>query len=131
LLIKVIPVSPTCHTGTYSCFGDKKNYISIFIELFKLIQKRKEELPRNSYTTSLFTDGEDQICAKIKEEALEVIQAAKKETKQRLIEESGDLLYHLFVLLVKKDIGLNKIAEELKKRNSDNFFSNLKPPFKR
>jgi phosphoribosyl-ATP pyrophosphohydrolase/phosphoribosyl-AMP cyclohydrolase len=102
LLIKVNPVSPTCHKNTYSCFDDKKFSIKSFIDLFKLIQKRKNELPEKSYTTSLFKDGEKQICAKIEEEALEVIQAIKKETKERLIEESSDLIYHLFVSLVEK-----------------------------
>ncbi|MDD3067081.1 MAG: phosphoribosyl-ATP diphosphatase, partial [Candidatus Gracilibacteria bacterium] len=67
---------------------------------------------------SLFLEGKNKICSKIAEEALEVMQAEKKETKQRLIEESSDLLYHLFVLLAEKKISLEDIAEELKKRNS-------------
>lgn len=117
ILIKVEPVSPTCHKGNYSCFGEKKDSIQNFIDLFKLIQKRKNDLPENSYTTSLFKDGEDQICAKIKEEALEVIQSIKKETKQRLIEESSDLIYHLFVALVEKNVLLKDILRELDKRN--------------
>ncbi len=116
ILIKVKPVWNTCHLVTYSCFWDEKNSLSIFNSLFDLIKSRKKELPKNSYTTSLFTEWENRICEKIEEESLEVIQAVKVETKQRLIEESSDLLYHMLVLLVEKWVNLEDIALELKKR---------------
>jgi len=118
LLIKVNPISPTCHNGVYSCFGDNKSSITVLSDLFKLIQNRKQKMPSNSYTTSLFSEGVNQICAKIEEESLEVIQAAKKETKQRLIEESSDLLYHLFVLLADQSIELTEICDELIRRRN-------------
>lgn len=115
LLIQVKPKGPTCHTNAASCFGEQKS-INILLELFKLIGERKSKMPEGSYTTSLFKKGVDKICAKIKEESLEVIKAAKKETKQRLIEESCDLIYHLLVLLVNQKIGLDEIFGELEKR---------------
>jgi len=87
-----------------------------FEELFDLIRGRKEKRPEKSYTTSLFDKGLDEIVKKVGEESVEVIIAAKSETQERLIEESGDLLYHLLVLLVEKEIGLNKVVEELVRR---------------
>ena len=128
LLIMVKPVGPTCHTGDYSCFEgiekEKKTLdenssncdFAFFKVLFNLIEQRKREMPEGSYTTSLFKDGLDQILAKVEEESDEVIEAAKNETKLRLIEESCDLLYHMMVLLVEKDVGLADIVEELEKR---------------
>lgn len=117
LLILAQPQSPTCHTGAYSCFGTGKQKELWFLqELFDLIVTRKKELPKNSYTTSLFREGLVKILAKVEEESGEVLQAAKKETRKRLIEESSDLLYHLFVLLAQKNIFLNDIIQELQRR---------------
>jgi len=118
LLILTKPQGPTCHTGAYSCFGAiKQNGLEFLQELFDLIAARKKELPKNSYTTSLFREGLVTILAKVEEESGEVLQAAKKETKKRLIEESSDLLYHLFVLLAQKNISLTDIIQELQRRN--------------
>ena len=84
--------------------------------LFSTIESRKEKLPQKSYTTSLFKAGLDKISLKIAEESLEVIQAAQKQTRKRLIEESADLLYHLFVLLAEKKVSLEEVESEIKKR---------------
>ena len=117
LLILAKPQGPTCHTGAYSCFGMKKqNGLEFLHDLHDLIVSRKKELPKNSYTASLFREGLGKILEKIEEESGEVLQAAKKETRKRLIEESSDLLYHLFVLLAKKNISLSNIIQELQRR---------------
>lgn len=115
LLIQAKPYGPTCHTGEISCFGNQ-NSINILLKLFKLINDRKATMPKGSYTTSLFKDGLNKICDKIEEESLEVIKAAKKETKQRLIEESCDLIYHLMVLLANEGVELTEVFGELGKR---------------
>ena len=117
LLILVRPQGPTCHTGEYSCFGiEKQGGLEFLQELYDLIATRKKELPKNSYTTSLFSLGLQKILEKVEEESGEVLQAAKKESRTRLVEESADLLYHLFVLLVQKKIFLNDIIQELQRR---------------
>ena len=114
LLILAKPEGPTCHTGTESCFGKSKFDLT---QLFKLIKERKMKMPENSYTSSLFSDGLDKIIAKIEEEAGEVVRAAKSEGKQRLVEESCDLFYHLFVLLNNEDITIADIKKELNNRH--------------
>ena len=113
-LILATPQGPTCHNGTQSCFNTQQFGLP---ELTKLINQRKSTMPPDSYTTSLFRAGLPQICAKITEESQEVVQAATQETKQRLIEESCDLLYHLQVLLTEKGITQAEIDQELQKRN--------------
>lgn len=115
LLIKARPVGPTCHKGDYSCFGESKK-IDALSELFKTIRDRKEKMPKKSYTTSLFKAGLDKISLKVAEEALEVVHAAQKQTKKRLVEETADLIYHLFVLLASKNIEIYQISKEIKKR---------------
>ncbi|MBU4481347.1 bifunctional phosphoribosyl-AMP cyclohydrolase/phosphoribosyl-ATP diphosphatase HisIE, partial [Patescibacteria group bacterium] len=103
LLVFVKPQGPVCHTGKYSCFGIKKREQLEFLQgLYDLLIERKKVLPKNSYAAFLFKRGLTKILEKVEEESGEVIQAAKKETRARLIEESADLFYHLLVLLVEK-----------------------------
>jgi phosphoribosyl-ATP pyrophosphohydrolase/phosphoribosyl-AMP cyclohydrolase len=118
LLIKAIPDGNTCHNGDYSCFKEEQySGITFLNELYSLIQSRKKLLPEHSYTTKLFLEGEDRIIQKVGEEAVETIIAAKNKDKKDLINETSDLIYHLFVLLAEKDIPLTDIAENLHKRH--------------
>jgi phosphoribosyl-ATP pyrophosphohydrolase/phosphoribosyl-AMP cyclohydrolase len=122
LLVKVKPAGPTCHLNIESCFDaykgkkDKTVDIGIIAELFDIISKRKKDMPAKSYTASLFREGNKKICVKVMEEAEEVCRAAKIETKQRLTEESVDVLYHLMVLLVENGVSLDRILDEIQKR---------------
>ncbi len=116
LLILAKPEGPTCHKGKYSCFGDKENNALFLGELFALIKDREKERPKNSYTASLFEKGLNEIIKKVGEESIEVIIAAKNETKKRLVEESSDLLYHLLVLLAEKGVDLSEVIAELVRR---------------
>ncbi|MDR3668177.1 MAG: bifunctional phosphoribosyl-AMP cyclohydrolase/phosphoribosyl-ATP diphosphatase HisIE [Ignavibacteriaceae bacterium] len=119
LLIRVIPDGNTCHTGDYSCFKEEQYPDITFLnELYHIIETRKKNLPEHSYTTKLFKEGEDRIIQKVGEEAVETIIAAKNKDKKDLINETSDLLYHLFVLLAEKGIPLTDIAANLHKRHS-------------
>jgi phosphoribosyl-ATP pyrophosphohydrolase/phosphoribosyl-AMP cyclohydrolase len=85
-------------------------------DLFKLVQERKDQRPPNSYTSYLFNSGLDKILKKIGEESAETIIAAKNEGKKELASEITDLLYHLLVLMVEREVSLRDIVEELSKR---------------
>ena len=85
--------------------------------LFSIIQQRKQNPPPGSYTAQLFSSGEDEILKKVGEEAMEVLLAGKGQSDQRLIEESADLLYHLFVLLAYRDLTLQDVEDELRRRH--------------
>jgi phosphoribosyl-ATP pyrophosphohydrolase/phosphoribosyl-AMP cyclohydrolase len=118
LLISALPDGPTCHTGKYSCFGQDENESFNFLSvLFNLIKQRKEKLPENSYTTKLFTEGENRIIQKVGEEAIETVIAAKNNNKEEIINEVSDLLYHLFVMLADKGIELNDVTTNLMNRH--------------
>ena len=118
ILVTARPMGPTCHTGRRSCF-QKDQTISAF-EFFpyleSLLLSRKEMLPEGSYTASLLKEGEAAICRKIGEEALEVMLSTREE-RQRTIEESADLLYHLIVLLVSREQSLQDVIAELRARH--------------
>ncbi len=89
----------------------------MFDELFSIIEERKQNKPKGSYTCQLLDGGEDLILRKVGEESLEVILATKSEGRQRLVEEAADLIYHLFVLLAHENIPLENIKDELSKRH--------------
>ena len=117
LMVYAKPAGNTCHTGSYSCFGVERNDARFLEYLFKFIQKRKTELPENSYTTKLFKSGADRIIQKVGEEAIETVVAAKNRNKTEILNEVSDLIYHLFVLLAEQDITIEEIGQTLKSRH--------------
>ncbi|MBO1624351.1 MULTISPECIES: phosphoribosyl-ATP diphosphatase [Bacillus] len=84
--------------------------------LYETIEQRKESPISESYTSYLFTKGEDKILKKIGEECIEVVIAAKNDDKEELIKEMVDVIYHCFVLLATKNIPLEDVLEEVKER---------------
>ncbi len=120
LLIQVHPDGPTCHTGTDTCWGEenKKNPLLFLSELNDFIEKRHQEMPEGSYTTSLFRDGLNRMAQKVGEEALELVIEATNGTNDRLIYEGSDMLYHLIVLLTSKGLRIEDMAEELIERHN-------------
>jgi phosphoribosyl-ATP pyrophosphohydrolase len=63
--------------------------------------------------------GVPKIGKKVLEEAAEVVEAAGEsgeEGRRHLIYETGDLLYHVCVLLVNREISLGEVEQELARR---------------
>jgi phosphoribosyl-AMP cyclohydrolase / phosphoribosyl-ATP pyrophosphohydrolase len=89
-------------------------------DLYKLIQERRDQRPEGSYTSYLFNSGLDKILKKVGEEAAETIISAKNaeidEGRKQLSAEISDLLYHLLVLMVERDVSLQDILNELNNR---------------
>ena len=118
LLIKVNPVGPVCHTGDDTCFKEEnKEDIMFFKYLQHFIEKRHQEMPEGSYTTSLFQSGVNRMAQKVGEEAIESVIEACNGTDERLIYESADMLYHLIVLLTSKGLSIEDLSRELQKRH--------------
>ncbi len=116
LLIKAVPIGPTCHRGTTSCFDtpDSEGFIR---SLSELVRQRHAEMPEGSYTTKLFIKGVKKIAQKVGEEAVESAIEAVDGNRDRFIYESSDLIYHLLVLLEQMGVGLDEIERELFKRH--------------
>lgn len=89
----------------------------VLSELYAVIKDRKENPMEGSYTNYLFDKGIDKILKKVGEESTEVIIAAKNENKDEFVGEVCDVMYHLMVLLVEKNIKLEDISEELNERS--------------
>ncbi len=118
LLIFAKPDGNTCHTGKYSCFDVPDIPATNFLnKLFDLIKDRRMTMPENSYTSELFRSGSDRIIQKVGEESVETVIAAKNRDKKEIINETSDLIYHLFVMLADQGIELSDIVKNLQKRS--------------
>ena len=135
LLVRAIPDGPTCHKGTDTCWGEENtvqqgsallgdNPLLFLTELQDFINRRHEEMPEGSYTTSLFKDGINRIAQKVGEEALETVIEATNGSKEKLVYEASDMIYHLIVLLTSKGLRIEDIALELQKRHDPNWDKN-------
>ncbi|MBT9170009.1 MAG: Phosphoribosyl-AMP cyclohydrolase [Actinobacteria bacterium] len=135
LLVLVEQVGVACHTGERSCFfssltgrgmvktpgigseaEEAEGLDHVLKELFRVIKSRKKFSPQTSYTASLFKAGASKILAKVTEESGEVVEAAREGSRENLIHEIADVIYHLLVLTAFKDIELEDIARELIRR---------------
>ena len=123
LLVRATPDGPTCHTGTDTCWGEdnEENPLLFLTELQDFINRRHEEMPEGSYTTSLFKDGVNRIAQKVGEETLEAIIEATNGTNEKLVYEASDMLYHLVVLLTSKGLRIEDVVAELAKRHDPNW----------
>lgn len=119
LLIKVHPDGPVCHTGTDTCWGETNDAEDVMFlkELQDFIDKRHQEMPEGSYTTSLFKKGTNKIAKKFGEEAVECVIGATSGDDENFIYESADVLYHLIVLLTHKGYRIEDVARELRSRH--------------
>lgn len=134
LTVLVETNGPACHTGQQSCFHNvllgaddarekvaerRSDLGAVLHDLYALVESRKRDRPKGSYTTNLFEQGLDKILKKVGEEASETIIAAKNEDRAALASETSDLFYHLIVLLVERGVTLNDIRDELLSRGRE------------
>jgi phosphoribosyl-ATP pyrophosphohydrolase/phosphoribosyl-AMP cyclohydrolase len=113
-VLSVIPNGPACHTGARSCFtGVPPRTLD---GLMNVLRDRREKRPEGSYTAKLFTEGRGRIAKKIGEEATEVVIAALSESRERLISEIADLVFHVSVLMADEGIEWWEIETELERR---------------
>ena len=85
-------------------------------QLYEVIASRRGADHRESYTAKLYADGRAKIVRKFGEEAVEVCVAALSESRDEVVAESGDLLYHLLVLWADQGITPDQIWAELEVR---------------
>jgi len=111
----------------------------ILKDLYELVERRKAEREEGSYTAYLFDEGLDKILKKLGEECSETIIAAKNlehngdgsfcvQTRQDLLNEAGDLIYHLTVMLSVLGVRPEELEGVLRERMKKT--GNLKPSLK-
>ena len=130
LLVKVKQTGPACHTKEPTCFfrhivedttsttksPQEEDGAEIINTLYRTIIERKNSTTEESYVASLYEGGINKIALKIHEEAAELINAAKKEGNDAIVNELCDLWFHTLVLLGKEDISISRVYSELKRR---------------
>ena len=121
LLVTALPLGPTCHLGTASCFGDgavtNGTPLKFLSDLEVIIGERMSVRPHDSYTARLAAGGIKRIAQKVGEEGLEVALAAAGGSDEEVAAESADLLYHLLVLLKARGLGLERVVDALRVRH--------------
>lgn len=118
VVIRALPDGST--TGADAFLGEKNIEDLAFLSYLQdFIEKRKREMPEGSYTTKLFTKGINKISQKVGEEAVETIIEATGGTKEQLLYECSDLIYHLIVLLTEKGLRIEDLARELRARHKE------------
>ena len=80
------------------------------------VRQRAAGAPEQSYTRKLIDKGVAHCAKKLGEEAVETALAAVTEDRQRLIAETADLLYHLFVVLEARGVKLAEVEAALAAR---------------
>ena len=121
LLAIVKQEGEACHTGNKTCFyrigfGAETYSWDHLKNLYSIAMDRKEHPKEGSYTNYLFDKGIDKILKKVGEENAEVIIAAKNNSKDDLVNETADLLYHLSVMLAERDVNWEEVYTELARR---------------
>ena len=117
LLIMAHPTGPVCHTGEDTCWSEHNTEkFGMIYQLEELIRDRKKNPVKDSYTNKLLDRGINKIAQKVGEEAVEVVIESKDSNDDLFKAEMSDLLYHLSVLLVTKDITWKEVMDTLRGR---------------
>lgn len=117
LLIRAEPAGPVCHTGADTCWNQPNEAPDFLHRLENIIRSKTNDAPQVSYTAQLFASGIAKIAQKVGEEAVETIIEAMGNDRDRLLNESADLLYHLLVLLAAKEVRLEEVENVLLSRH--------------
>ena len=81
------------------------------------IANRRDADPDTSYVAQLNHRGMPVMARKLGEEAVEACVAALSGSREELVGEAADVLFHLMVLLGAKDVPLAEVLAELDRRD--------------
>lgn len=87
-------------------------------DLETIVAARAKASPEESWTAKLIAAGPERAAKKLGEEAVEAVIAAVQGDKEALIAESADLLYHLLVVLLSRDVALQDVLSQLEARTA-------------
>lgn len=118
LLIQAEPAGPVCHTGADTCWNRPNVAPDFLHQLENIIRERRAHAPEGSYTAQLFASGIPKMAQKVGEEAVETVIEALGNDRDRMLNESADLLYHLLVLFAAKEIRLEEVENVLLNRHT-------------
>ena len=88
----------------------------IIATLEKTIAQRRKSSPDESYVAKLASKGRVEIAKKLGEEAVETVIASMTGSKEEMVAESADLLFHHLMLLADMGIDFADVCAELERR---------------
>jgi phosphoribosyl-ATP pyrophosphohydrolase/phosphoribosyl-AMP cyclohydrolase len=124
VLVRARPTGPTCHTGATACFfrrddgttDDGAPAITILDRLQEVVRARRASTADKSYTKSLLDAGMPKILAKIAEEHGELAVELERGAEPEIVHEAADLIFHVIVGLVARDVPIERVYAELARR---------------
>ncbi len=130
ILLKVKQTGVACHTGRKSCFFtsiktneeisrvevDTTRAYGVIDTLYHVIQEKRNEDPKKSYTAKLLQGKENSMLKKIVEEAGEFTFAIKDNDQEEIVYEAADITYHMLVAMASKNISPDRVKQELARR---------------
>lgn len=90
--------------------------MEILTRLEQAIAARKCASPDTSYVARLNAAGIEKIAQKLGEEATEAVIASLAGSREELVGEAADVIFHLLVLLQARRITLDEVMSELERR---------------
>ena len=117
LLIKVNPVGTVCHTGADTCWNETNESSEFLYYLEEVIEQRSKAAPETSYTAKMLAKGINKVAQKVGEEAVELVIEAKDDSKELLLGEAADLLFHYLLLLKAKGYKMHEVIDVLQTRH--------------
>ena len=112
LVFRVHPTGPACHRGTRSCFDGAAPPL---LALEDRLADRKANAPSDSWTAKLLADPNLRH-KKLGEEAVELALACATKDEAAVVSEAADLVYHVAVAALGRDVPLRDVVEELARR---------------
>ncbi|HSM32368.1 MAG TPA: phosphoribosyl-ATP diphosphatase [Woeseiaceae bacterium] len=94
--------------------------LAFLATLETVIRDRLDNPAAGSYTASLVASGGQRLAQKVGEEGVELALAAVSGSREEVIDEAADLVYHLLVLLHAQDLDLGQVVARLEERHAGN-----------
>ena len=130
ILLKVKQTGVACHTGRKSCFFtsmktneevtkveiDTTAAYGVIDTLYHVIQEKKNDDPKSSYTAKLLQGKENSMLKKIVEEAGEFTFAIKDNDQEEIVYEAADIIYHMLVAMASKNVSPDRVKQEIARR---------------
>jgi len=130
ILLKVKQTGVACHTGRKSCFFtsmktneevtkveiDTTAAYGVIDTLYHVIQEKKNDDPKSSYTAKLLQGKENSMLKKIVEEAGEFTFAIKDNDEEEIVYEAADIIYHMLVAMASKNVSPDRVKQEIARR---------------
>jgi phosphoribosyl-AMP cyclohydrolase / phosphoribosyl-ATP pyrophosphohydrolase len=95
-----------------------KQNLDFLNTLESVIRDRLRNPVDGSYTASLVAQGPKRMAQKVGEEAVELALAAVAGSRDEMLGEAADLVYHLLVLLNDQGIDLGDVTDALEARHT-------------